>query len=154
MSFIEDVKKAIEPKLQELGYELFELSFAKDGSDMTLRVRVDKPGNRIGLDQIVSVSEALSPILDQLNFTDSNYVLDVSSAGAEHAIKLDDLPKYVGAYVNLHLRDPIDGQNVYEGDFVSLKDGIITISYRDKTRTKKAEIELGDVDRARLAIKF
>lgn len=154
MGFIEEVKKIIEPKLRDLGYELFELSYLKDGPTMSLRVRVDKPGARIGLDQIVSVSEALSAVLDDANLIETNYILDVSSAGAEHAINVSELAKYVGAHVNLHLREPIKGLNTYEGDIVVLKGNLLTLSYRDKTRTLLIDLPIDDIDHARLAVKF
>ena len=154
MSIIENVQGLLAPVLQAMGYELYELSFVPEGRDMRLTVRIDKPGTRIGLDQIVEVSERLSKVLDDANLIEVNYVLDVSSAGAERRIDLQDLPKYVGSYVNLHLKNPYKGLNTLEGELTEVHDGTLILSYRDKTRTLKAEIRLDDVDRARRAIKF
>jgi ribosome maturation factor RimP len=154
MSFIESVRAVIEPKIKELGYELYELNFAKEGQEMHLIVRIDRPGTHLGLEHIVLVSEALSVILDHADIIDVNYVLDVSSAGAERRIDVKDLARYIGQYVNLHLSNPLKGLNTYEGDLLDLKDGKLLLSYRDKTRTIQTEIRLDDVDRARLAIKF
>ncbi len=154
MSIIENVQGLLAPVLQAMGYELYELNFVPEGRDMRLTVRIDKPGTRIGLDQIVEVSERLSKVLDDANLIEVNYVLDVSSAGAERRIDLQDLPKYVGSYVNLHLKNPYKGLNTLEGELTEVHDGTLILSYRDKTRTLKAEIRLDDVDRARRAIKF
>lgn len=154
MSIIENVQGLLAPVLQAMGYELYELSFVPEGRDMRLTVRIDKPGTRIGLDQIVEVSERLSKVLDDANLIEVNYVLDVSSAGAERRIDLQDLPKYIGSYVNLHLKNPYKGLNTLEGELTEVHDGTLILSYRDKTRTLKAEIRLDDVDRARRAIKF
>lgn len=154
MSIIENVQGLLAPVLQAMGYELYELNFVPEGRDMRLTVRIDKPGTRIGLDQIVEVSERLSKVLDDANLIEVNYVLDVSSAGAERRIDLQDLPKYIGSYVNLHLKNPYKGLNTLEGELTEVHDGTLILSYRDKTRTLKAEIRLDDVDRARRAIKF
>ncbi len=154
MSINETLHALIEPVLKSLGYELYELSCVPEGRDMPLLVRIDKVGTRIGLDQIVSVSERLSEVLDKADIIDVNYVLDVSSAGAERRIDTVDLPRFVGSHVNLHLKNPYKGLNVLEGDLVEVNEGTLILSYRDKTRTLKAELRLDDVDRARLAIKF
>ncbi len=154
MSINESLFALIQPALKDLGYELYELSFVPEGRDMRLSVRIDKVGSRIGLDQIVSVSERLSEVLDKADLIDVNYVLDVSSAGAERRIDIPDLERFVGSHVNLHLKNPHKGLNTLEGDLVEVKDGTLILSYRDKTRTLKAELRLDDVDRARLAIKF
>ena len=154
MTIIESVQILIAPVLKDAGYELYELSFVPEGRDMRLFVRIDKPGVRIGLEEIVAVSEILSKVLDNADLIDMNYVLDVSSAGAERRIDVIDLPRYLGSYVNLHLKTPYKGLNTLEGEIIEVHDGILVLSFRDKTRTLKAEIRLDDVDRARRAIKF
>lgn len=154
MSIIESVRTVLDPVLKQTGYELYELSFVPEGRDMRLSVRIDKVGTRIGLDQIVAVSELLSAALDKADLIDVNYVLDVSSAGAERRIDIHDLPRFLGAHVNLHLVNPYKGLNTLEGDLIEADSEKLILSYRDKTRTLKAEIRPGDVDRARLAIKF
>lgn len=154
MTIIESVQTLIAPVLKDAGYELYELSFVPEGRDMRLSVRIDKPGVRIGLEEIVAVSEILSKVLDNADLIDMNYVLDVSSAGAERRIDVQNLPHYLGSYVNLHLKTPYKGLNTLEGEIIEVHDGILVLSFRDKTRTLKAEIRLDDVDRARRAIKF
>ena len=109
----------------------------------------------ISLDEIVDISETISPLLDEADIIkDDNYMLDVASAGAEHPIDFKEIDKYINRYVNLHLINPIAGENIYEGTLSEIKDDDIVLTIRIKTRTKNISINKSNIDRARLAIKF
>ena len=61
---------------------------------------------------------------------------------------------YVNSYVNVHLTNPINGENIYEGDLVAVNEDNILLSYRQKTRTKTVDIQKSNISKIRLAIKF
>ena len=94
------------------------------------------------------------PILDENDPIKDNYFLDVTSLGAEKPIKLEHLDKYINKYVNLHVINPIKGENYLEGNIDSVNDDILILSYKIKTRLVRVEIPRKDIDKARLAIKF
>ena len=68
----------LQPKINELGYDLYDLSF-KGGS---LLVVIDRK-EPISLEEVVSVTEEVSAILDEADPIEGAYTLDLSSAGAE-----------------------------------------------------------------------
>ena len=143
------LKQLITTKLNEQGYELYSLNFA----NVTLSVVVDRVQD-IDMNAIVEVTNVLNAYLDELNPFEKAYTLDVSSLGAEKPLSIEKLPSYVGKFIHVHLINPIKGENIYEGDLVSVNDETFTITYRVKTRSMSLEINKQNVSKVRLAIKF
>ena len=146
---LNELKKLIEAKLNTLGYDLVEFSFGND----TLTVVVDKE-SEIDMNMIVEVTNELNAYLDEINPFEKPYTLDLSSLGAEKPLKVERLNAYVGKYVNVHLVNPIKGENIYEGDLKEVDDDKIIITYRQKTRSIDLEILKSNIYKIRLAIKF
>ena len=150
---LNQLKGLIEKKVNELGYDLVEFNYAhKDGQDL-LSVVVDRV-NEIDMESIVELTHALNDYLDELNPFEKPYTLDLSSLGAEKPLKVEQLVSYVNKYVNVHLVNPIKGENIYEGDLISVDDDKIIITYRQKTRSINLEILKSNIYKIRLAIKF
>lgn len=147
------IKLHIEKLLSTLGYELYDISFKKEMGDLVLDIVVDKD-EPIDMDMITSVSEAISLKLDEIDPIGDEYVLNVSSLGAEKPLTIEKLPKYVNNFIHLHLKNPIDGENIYEGILEYADESKLILSYKIKTRTKKIEVELTNIYKVRLAIKF
>ena len=146
---LSELKKLIETKLNTLGYELVEFSYGQD----TLTLVVDKE-SEIDMNMIVDVTNELNAYLDELNPFEKPYTLDLSSLGAEKPLKVERLNAYVGKYVNVHLVNPIKGENIYEGDLKEVDDDRIIITYRQKTRSIDLEVLKSNIYKIRLAIKF
>lgn len=146
---LNELKKLIEAKLNTLGYDLVEFNFGND----TLTVVVDKE-SEIDMNMIVEVTNELNTYLDEINPFEKPYTLDLSSLGAEKPLKVERLSAYVGKYVNVHLINPIKGENIYEGDLKEVDDDKIIITYRQKTRSIDLEVLKSNIYKIRLAIKF
>ena len=154
MTLESTVLNLIEKPIKALGYSEVDVKFVREFGTQYLRVMVDKDDETIDLDEIVKVNELVSPILDEADLIKTNYVLDVTTFGAEKAIDVAKLEKYVGRYINIHLTHPYKGLNNIEGTLESVNDDLIVISYKEKTRLIKCEIVRNTIDKARLAIKF
>lgn len=150
---INSIRKPLEEKVNQEGYELVELTSRKEGKDLVLSIVVDKV-EPIDMNMIVELTNVISSYLDELDLGDEPYFLDISSLGAEKPLKIEQLSSYVGRYVSVHLINPINGENIYEGDLVDVSQDEITIDYRIKTRHKKLVILLSNIYKIRLAIKF
>ena len=147
------LKPLLEKKLEEAGYELVEIKSRKEKGDLILSVVVDRV-EPIDMNAIVEVSNLLSSYLDEIDESNEAYLLDVSSLGAEKPLKIEDLDKYVSRYVNVHVTNPIEGNNIFEGELSEVNKDSITITYKIKTRAKKVVILLSNIYKIRLAIKF
>lgn len=143
------LKQLISTKLAENGYELYSLCFANE----TLSLVVDREQD-IDMEAIVSITNVLNGYLDELNPFEKAYTLDVSSLGAEKPLKVEKLDAYVGRYVNVHLINPIKGENIYEGELTSVNESSLVLTYKNKTRSIPVEIEKKNISKIRLAIKF
>ena len=154
MTLESTVLNLIEKPIKALGYSEVDVKFVREFGTNYLRVMVDKDDEVIDLDQIMEVNDIVSPILDEADLIKTNYVLDVTTFGAEKQIDVAKLEKYVGRYVNIHLTNPYKGLNIIEGTLESVDNDVVIISYKEKTRLIKCEIVRNTIDKARLAIKF
>ena len=154
MTLESTVKNLIEKPILALGYSQVDVKFVKEFGTNYLRVMVDKDDEVIDLEQIMKVNDVISPLLDEADLIKTNYVLDVTTFGAEKPIDVAKLEKYVGKYINIHLDTPYKGLNIIEGTLESVDNDLVVISYKEKTRLIKCEIVRNTIDKARLAIKF
>ena len=149
---IKNLESSLSSLVAERGYELISVKFKKAG-DYFLELVVDRV-EPIDMNAIEEVSRFVSEYLDEVNLIDVPYMLDISSLGAEKPIKVERLKDYVGKYVNIHLHNPLNGENILEGTLKRVDDTNLILEYRIKTRVKEAQIELKNIYKARLAIKF
>lgn len=82
----EVVEELAEPIINELGLELVEIQFVKEGKSWFLRVYIDKETG-VDIEDCGVVSERLSEKLDEIDPITQNYFLEVSSPGAERPLK-------------------------------------------------------------------
>ena len=133
-----------------------ELHYRRRGKDNVLEVYVEREDlSAIDLDEIVALSEKLSEKLDELNVISDNYCLDVSTSGAEKPIRdFKKFPSLIGKYMEIRLNHPLQGQNVFVGILEEANEEKILLSYRVKTRTLKAEIDIANISKAKLTVKL
>ena len=148
----EKVKAIVEGKINELGYDLYQVTY-RSGKNATLTIVVDRL-EPISLEDIVFVSETISKLLDEDDPTSEPYTLDVSCLGAEKPIAIEKIGDYVGRYVNLHLKTPYKGENYVEGTLLGIEQEEVRLQIRQKARKVMIAFPYGDVDKARLAIEF
>ena len=147
------IKSKVEEYLGNNGYSLYSIKELNSKKGLTLEIIVDRV-EPISLDDIIKVSNDISSLLDEIDKSETPYTLDVSSLGAEKPIKIEDISKYVGKYISIHITNPFKGLNNLEGDLVACDGEKITLDYKEKTRIIHASILLKDIDRCNLAIKF
>lgn len=150
---IELIKDLINNKLIELGYELYSLKTRKERNDLVLEIVVDRV-KPIDMNDIVNLTNEINTLLDKEDPIKEPYLLDISSLGAEKPLSVEKLPLYVKEYIHLHLTNPVNGINIYEGTLEEIDGNTLTLSYKDKTRTKTIRTELSNIYKVRLAIKF
>lgn len=150
---LKTIKEQILPLVNEMGYELFSLTSRAEKGQIVLSFVLDRV-EPIDMNAIIAATDKISTFLDEQNLIEEEYVLDVSSLGIEKPIEVGKLTEYVGRYVNLHLVNPIKGLNVIEGVIKSASEDSIAISYLDKTRKIQVELDLKNILKARLAVKF
>jgi ribosome maturation factor RimP len=150
----EVIEEIATPIFQELGLELVEIEYVKEGKSWYLRVYIDKD-NGVDIEDCGLVSERLSERLDELDPIPHNYFLEVSSPGAERPLKKDkDFQRAIGKNVFIKTYEPIDGEKSFEGNLLEFDGQHLKIEMKIKTRKKTIEIPYDKVANARLAVTF
>lgn len=114
-SIEERVESLVEKKVNDLGYELYDVEYAKEGKDYYLRIFIDKPEG-IDLNDCEKVNDGINDLLDQADYIKEQYFLEVSSPGVERTLRKDKhLESNLGSLVEIKLFKPIEKQKVLQG---------------------------------------
>ena len=102
-SIEEKVTKLVEPIIENLGYELYDVEYAKEGKNYFLRIFIDNEKG-IDLNDCEKVNDAVNDILDKENYIKEQYFLEISSPGIERRIRDDEqLEQNLNSKVEVHL---------------------------------------------------
>lgn len=82
------VSEALTPVINELGYEVWDIEYVKEGADWFLRFTIDSDDG-IDIDDCEKVHRTIDPLLDELDPIEDAYHLEVSSPGLERDLKYD-----------------------------------------------------------------
>ena len=119
----ETVREAILPTVTELGYRIWDVTYAKIGADYHLEITIDKDGG-IDIQDCERVHRAIDPILDEVDPIEGFYYLEVSSPGAERELRTDEhILSSIGERVEAKLFSPKDGKRAIRGTLAALKEG-------------------------------
>lgn len=139
------------PIVEEHEFELVDVEYVKEGSTWYLRAYIDKPGG-ITIDDCETVSRRLSDILDEKDYIEDAYILEVSSPGLGRPLKKEkDYKRSLGEEIEIRTYRMIDKQKEFTG---------ILRSYDEKTVTIEMEegnekiFEKSDIALIRLAFDF
>jgi len=150
----EVVEELAAPIFQELGLELVDIEYVKEGKSWFLRIYIDKDTG-VDIEECGLVSERLSEKLDEIDPIPHNYFLEVSSPGAERPLKkAKDFEKAIGKNVFIKTYEPIDGEKTFEGTLLAYDGQQLTVEVKIKTRKKSIDIPYEKVANARLAVSF
>ena len=138
------------PITEKYGVEIYDVEYVKEGSDFYLRAYIDKEGG-VNIIDCENVSRALSDALDEKDFIDDAYILEVSSPGLGRTLKKDrHLEKSIGEDVEIKLYKPVDKVKEFEGTLLSYDAEKITI---DMDGEEKSFLR-SDIAVIKLAIDF
>lgn len=127
-SIKDTVREAIEPTVMELGYRIWDVTYAKIGADFHLEVTIDSDEG-IGIDDCERVHRAIDPILDECDPIEGFYYLDVSSPGLERELRTDEhLSLSLGAAVEIKLFAAHDGAKSFVGTLHSFDGDSVTVA--------------------------
>jgi len=78
MDIQKKVRELIEDKVKENGYIIDEVLYVKEDGNYFLRVVIDKNGV-IDVEDCVTVTRIIDPMLDTVDYITDSYILDVCS---------------------------------------------------------------------------
>jgi ribosome maturation factor RimP len=119
------------PILETNNYELVDMEYVKEGSSKYLRAYIDKPGG-ITVEDCAVVSRAFSDKLDEKDFIDEAYILEVSSPGLGRPFKKDkDFERNLNEEVELKLYRAVEHKKDYVGLLRAYDKDSVTIELED-----------------------
>ena len=139
------------PIVEEHGFELVDVEYVKEGGTWYLRAYIDKPGG-INVDDCEVVSRRLSDILDEKDYIEEAYILEVSSPGLGRPLKKEkDFKRSLGEEVDVRTYRMIEKQKEFTGLLKDYDDATVTIEMEDGTLKT---FEKSDIALIRLAFDF
>lgn len=144
-------EEILNPIVEEYGFELVDVEYVKEGSTWYLRAYIDKPGG-ICIDDCEAVSRRLSDILDEKDYIDDAYILEVSSPGLGRPLKKEkDYRRSKGEEVEIRTYRMIGRQKEFTGILKEYDEKMVTIEEEGgNVRT----FEKSDIALIRLAFDF
>lgn len=130
---VNTVWQLAEPLAKELGLEIWDVRFEKEGADWFLRIFIDKEGG-VSIDDCVDMSHAIDKPLDEADPIEQSYCLEVCSPGVERELKRDEhFLKFIGEPVMVKLIRPLENKREYNGILESYENGSFELRLEDGT---------------------
>lgn len=144
------VEAVVTPIIQELGLELVDVEYIKEGAHWYLRLYIDKEEG-IDLDDCTNVSHAVSELLDKNDPISQAYMLEVSSPGLERPLKKDeDFIRFQGKLIHIRTKEAFQGYHEFTGYLAGLENDEIILEYEKE----KVKLPRNNIEKANLALEF
>lgn len=158
---VDPLESEIEAQVEALGYEFVELERAGSRARPILRLRIDLPEERRGMDErgrplgvtvedCARVSRAIEALLDREETgAGGRYVLEVSSPGVERPlVRRRDWERFTGREIAIRGHVPLAGRGRrLQGELLGLVDG----DGEEKVRLRLEDGEVIEVPRDEIA---
>ena len=143
-------EELLQPLVDAHGFELVDVEYVKEAGNWYLRAYIDKPGG-IAVDDCEVISRALSDKLDEEDYIEDSYILEVSSPGLGRPLKKDkDFQRSIGKEIEVRTFHAIDKQKEFCGVLDEYDENSVTIKEDGVLST----FEKKDIALIRLAIEF
>ena len=143
-----ELETMLQPSVEQLGYELYDIEFLKEGSEWYLRIFIDSKEKTIDLDDCEKVSNLIDPILDESDPISTAYSLEVSSCGLErHLREQEHYRKAIGKNIEVKLFKNIEDKKQFEGILKEVKDNSIAIELKNE---RQIEINIEEIAAAKI----
>lgn len=129
LSTVQKVWNIAEPIADELGLDLWDVRYVKEGANYYLRIFIDKE-NGVDINDCEKMSKALDKPLDDADPISEAYILEVCSPGLERQLIRDNhFTRFIGADIMVKMIRPIDGiGKEFKGVLSDFNDGEVTIT--------------------------
>lgn len=144
-------EELVMPFITENQFELVDVEYVKEAGNWYLRVYIDKEGG-ITVDDCEIISRALGEKLDEADYIEDSYILEVSSPGLGRPLKKEkDFKRSIGREVEIKLYKSVNRQKDFEGVLKSYTEESVTIEIDEK---EEMTFQRSDIALIRLAFDF
>ena len=140
----ERVETLVKPTIEDLGYQLYDVQYAKEGKDYFLRIFIEKENGTISLEDCEKVNNEIEEMLDTADYIKEQYFLEVSSTGIEKQIsKTKHLQENICEIIDVKLFKPINNSKEYIG---------ILKKFDDETIYLEADNQIIELERKNISL--
>ncbi|MCI5700384.1 MAG: ribosome maturation factor RimP [Lachnospiraceae bacterium] len=144
-------EELLTPILEHFGFELVDVEYVKEGSSWYLRGYIDKEGG-ITVDDCVDVSRIFSDKLDEADFIEDSYIMEISSPGLGRPLKKEkDYVRSMGKELEIRTYRPVERKKEFYGILTAYDTDSVTIEIEDG---KNMTFQKSDIALIRLAFDF
>jgi len=146
---VQKIEELLQLGVESLGYELVCVELLQH-RNAVLRLYVDAPEG-VGVKDCEAVSRYVSGVLDVNDPVTGNYVLEVTSPGADRPlVTAEHFLRFRGEEARVQLRRPLEGSKNFRGVIVNVVDGDLQLEVDGETIV----LPLPAIRRARLVPSF
>ena len=121
------------PIVEEAGFELVDVEYVKEAGNWYLRGYIDKPGG-ITVNDCEAVSRKFSDRLDENDFIEDSYIMEISSPGLDRPLKKEkDFARSIGKDVEIKLYKALNKEKEFVGVLTDYDKETITIELDDES---------------------
>lgn len=143
---VSTVWRVAEPIAKELGLDIWDIRYVKEGASWYLRIFIDKEDG-VTIEDCENMSRAVDGPLDELDPIEQSYFLEVSSPGTQRELtRPEHFEKMSGRDVVINLYRPADtGEKEFVAELVGLDEDKIVLKDMDGTEFTIAKKEASSV---------
>ena len=147
-------EELLRPIAQANHVEIYDVEYVKEGSEWYLRCYIDREEG-VSIDDCEAVSRMLSDRLDETDFIDDAYILEVSSPGLGRQLKKDrHLEKSILKEVDVKTWKPMDGTKEFTGILKAFDADTLTIGMGDEAQERDIVFNRKEIAAIRLTLDF
>ncbi len=129
----ERVETLVKNTIEQLGYQLYDVQYVKEGRDYFLRIFIEKDNSSISLEDCEIVNNEIEEMLDTADYIKEQYFLEVSSTGVEKVIRKEKhLKENINELICVKLFKPINNNKEYIGKLIKFDNDTIYIKVNEE----------------------
>lgn len=146
----EVVQQLAQPIVEAQGCSLWDVEYVKEAGVWYLRLYIDKPGG-VSINDCEAVSRPVSDKLDEVDPIEGSYTFEVSSAGADRALrKPEHFAACLGSEVEVRLYRASEGRKDWVGMLSAFDGDALTLALPTGEKTFSKQ----DVAQVRLYVRI
>lgn len=148
---VQGVEKLVLPVLQDLGLELVDIEYRREGQGWVLRIFIDREEGGVSLDDCSRVSHLTGDLIEVDDLISNSYRLEVSSPGLDRPLKKEqDFLKYKNRRIRLNTFAPIEKRRNFKGTILDFREGVLHL----EAQGGPFKIPLDNIAKANLEIEI
>ncbi|MFQ5483492.1 MAG: ribosome maturation factor RimP [Nitrospinaceae bacterium] len=149
-SIVQTVEHLVQPVLADMGLELVNVEYKKEGQHWVLRIYIDTEEG-VTVDHCSAVSRQVGDLIDVEGLIPVHYYLEVSSPGLDRPLKREqDFVRFKSRRISVKTFAPIGDRRNFKGTILDCKEGLL---YLDAQGTAY-EVPLDNIAKANLEIEI